>query len=178
MLLRYPTVLVKHGLSKDPRLTAASFVSLAQHSSKVVQAAYGVSESASHDNPALEAAAALAELLTVRLRDAETTGRPTRSAFDQAQDAYPWLKVTGDPALLGRYDRYGLRAMLTLLRHVSGAKEVAAVVDDKTVTLEVPSDRLRGAAGSAFLVEVATWADLEVRVEGAKVVMAWRDHDG
>ena len=178
VLLRYPTVLVKHGLSKDPRLKAASFVSLAQHSSKVVQAAYGVAETAGHDNRPLEAAAALSELLTVRLRDAENAGRPSKASFVPTQDGYPWVKISGDPTVLERFDRFGLRAMLTLLRHVTGAKELAAVLEGKSVTLNVSSNWLTGTAGSGFLIEVATWADVEVRIDGAKIVITARDYHG
>jgi hypothetical protein len=74
MLLHYPGVLVKYGLVADTKLVPASFMALAQQLSKVVQAAYGVSEVAEQENPALEAASALVELLTVRIRDAESGG--------------------------------------------------------------------------------------------------------
>jgi hypothetical protein len=177
MLLRYPMVLVKHGVSNDTRLVAESFLSLAQHSSKVVQAAYGASESAGRDNPALEAASALSELLSIRLRDAETTGKLSRSEFVQSEDDYSWLKLAGVTAQLRQFDRYGLRAILTVLRHVTAAEEIATVVEDGPVTLTIVTNQLISAAGQTLLVEVANWADIEVRIDGTKVIMVARNYD-
>ncbi|NLF76283.1 MAG: restriction endonuclease [Chloroflexi bacterium] len=174
VLLRYPVVLVKHGVSNDSRLVAASFMSLAQHCSKVVQAAYGVSEFADHNNPPLEAAAALSELLTVRLRDAETVGRSSCSPFVLAADGYPWLKVADNASALGGFDRYGLRAMLTLIRHITPADELVVVPDKTAVRLTIPTHHARDVATSALLVEVATWADTEVRADATRLVIVAR----
>ena len=127
-LTHYPAVLVKHGLATDTKLVPASFMALAQQTSKVVQAAYGASELADHDNPALEAASALAELLTVRIRDAEAGDKFVKCPFVQKEDKFHWLTVNGDAAELSGFDRHGLRAVLALVRHVTACKTATAAL--------------------------------------------------
>lgn len=174
ILGRYPAVLVKHGLSKDPTLAAASFVSLAQQSSKVVQAAYGVSIHAGQDNPALEAASALSELLTIRLRDAETAGTSSNTSFQHEQDSYVWMKTTGDPAVLSCFDRYGLRALLSLIRHITGIKELPVSATDTSLAIKTQSLLAQTESAVKLINEVALWGDVEVRIEGETIIIRSR----
>jgi hypothetical protein len=174
MLIQYPSILVKHGLATDKKLTPASFMSLAQQTSKVVQAAHGHSEVANHDNAALEAASALSELLTVRLRDAESGATFIKSPFKPSVDNFEWLTVGGDHKELGTFDRHGLRAVLALLRHVLGIKTPAASVVPGEIRVALPATRVPNPAASGFLTEVAMWGDMEVRVDGSDFVIAAR----
>lgn len=171
VLGRYPAVIVKHGLSKEPHLAPESLLSLAQQSSKVIQAAYGIAELAGNDNPALEAASAVSELLTVRLRDAEMGGQLSGTEFILAHDGYPWLKPANAPTLLSRFDRYGLRAVLAVIRHISAAKELMAATDDNMVTLTLPTHRLSSGSAHGFLIEVSTWANIEIRITGKDTIV-------
>jgi hypothetical protein len=178
ILLRYPSVLIKHGLSKDPRLAAISFLSLAQQSSKVTQSAYGLSETLSQENPALEAAAALSELLTVRMRDVETSGKMRVARFDRRQDEYEWLTASGDLSQLEQCDRYGLRAVLSLIRHITATKLMSVVVSGDGIRITCPATRVAGSAVLNLLTEVAMWGELELRIDGPTVIIQPRSIDG
>jgi len=174
LLMHYPGILVKYDLAADTKLAPAAFMALAQQTSKVVQAAYGASEMANHDNAALEAASALAELLTVRIRDAETGGKFAKSPFVTLVDGFHWLKVSGNGAELGGFDRHGLRALFALLRHVTGTKTATAEVAPGVIRVTLPAGRLPSAAATTLLTEVSLWGDLEVRVEGQDFIISRR----
>jgi len=173
-LMHYPGILVKYGLAADTKLAPASFIALAQQTSKVVQAAYGVSELADHDNPALEAASALSELLTVRIRDAETGGKFTNSPFVLATDHFHWLTVNGNTTELGGFDRHGLRAVLALLRHVTGCNAATAALAPGVIRVALPAGHLPNTAATTFLTEVSLWGDPEVRVDGQEFIISRR----
>ena len=174
ILVNYPGILVKHGLAADNKLTPASFMSLAQQTSKVVQAAHGHSEMANHDNAALEAASALSELLTVRLRDAETGAKFIKSPFSPNVDSFEWLATSGETKELGVFDRHGLRAVLSLLRHVMGTTASAASILPREIRFALPANRIPNPSAMSFLTEVAIWGDIEVRVEGSDFIIAAR----
>ncbi len=173
-LMHYPGILVKHGLAADTKLAPASFVALAQQTSKVVQAAYGKSEVANHDNAALEAASALSELLTVRIRDAETGGTFAKSPFVPAIDGFHWFTVNGNSSELGGFDRHGLRAILALLRHVTGIKNTIADLTPEAMRITLPTGQLPSSNATNLLTEVSLWGDLEVRVEGQDLIIRRR----
>jgi len=174
LLIHHPRVLVKHGLATDSKLTPASFICLAQQTSKVVQAAHGLSEIANQDNAALEAASALSELLTVRIQDAETGGKFMKSPFVPAVDAFDWLTVKGDVAAFSGFDRHGLRALLALLRHVLGAKTQVASIESGKIQISLPTGEVPNPAATDFLTEVAMWGDLELHVKGSTFIIATR----
>ncbi len=165
ILTHYPGILVKYGLAQDTKLVPASFMKLSQETSKIVQAAYGASEMQEWDNPALEAASAMSELLTVRIRDAETEGRIAKTPFILNMDRFHWLSVNGDPALLGGFDRHGLRTVLALLRHVTGCTVATAELTQGVVRVTLPTDCLPNSTAMTLLIEVSQWGDMEVRLE-------------
>jgi hypothetical protein len=174
VLMQYPGVLVKHGLAADSKLTPASFMLLAEKTSRVVQAAFGVSEMANQDNAALEAASALSELLTVRIADAESGRKFRNYPFQPAIDGYRWLSITGDMAELSSFDRHGLRAILTLLRHVTGHGNITAALKAGMIRISIPTERLPNSAATLFLTDVSFWSDLEIRLDGHDFIISRR----
>jgi hypothetical protein len=174
MLMHYPGILVKYGLTPDTKLVPASFMKLSQAASKVVQAAYGASEMMDWENPALEAASAMAELLTVRIKDAETSGGVVKSPFVVETDGFPWLTFKGDLTVLGEFDRHGLRATLALLRHVTGLKAAVAALVKDAVRVTLPGACIPNAAATNVLTEVSFWGDLEVRMLASDFVITRR----
>ena len=177
ILLQHPRVLIKYGLSADQRMIAPSFLSLASQTSKVVQAAYGTAEMSGQHNAALDAASALSELLTVRMEDAEAGTNYTMYPFVLAEDAYDWLKIDGELGQFRQFDRYGLRAILALTRHISGLRELAVTKDGSTLHLSVADGRQPNATAIEFLVEVAMWGDLEILIDGANLTISSRNAD-
>ena len=174
MLDHHPAILVKHGLSTDARLAPASFMSLAQQTSKVIQAAYGTAEADGRDNPALEAASALAELLTAKIKDAENGGKAPAPRFVPTVDGFHWLTVSGDTGVLSGYDRHGLRAVLALLRHVTGVKTATATAGGSAVRITLPAGKLPNTAATTLLLEAGFWGDIEARVEAQDVILSRR----
>jgi hypothetical protein len=173
-LMHYPGILVKYGLTADNRLAPASFLALAEQTAKVVQAAYGVSEIANQLNPALEAASALSELLTVRIRDAETGGKLMKSPFVPAVDLFDWLTLNGGIGDLADFDRHGLRAVLALLRHVTLCNTATATLYSSAIHVTFNSARLTNATAIDFLTQVAFWGDLELRVAEQELIISRR----
>lgn len=173
-LVHFPSILVKYSLAADTKLAPAAFMALAQQTSKVVQAAYGVSEIASHENPALEAASALSELLTVRIRNAENGVKFTISPFVVVADQFHWITFNGNIAELTGFDRHGLRAMLAVLRHVTDFKTATANVNAGAIRVAIPTGHLPNTSAMRFLTEVSLWGDLEIRVEGQDFIISKR----
>ena len=70
LLMHYPGILLRHGIVTDTTLAPAAFMDLAQRTSKVVQAAYGISEMAN-----LENAATRGRVRALRTTDRANQGR-------------------------------------------------------------------------------------------------------
>jgi hypothetical protein len=158
-------------------MIAPSFLSLASQTSKVVQAAYGAAEMSGQHNAALDAASALSELLTVRMEDADAGTNYTTYPFVLAEDAYDWLKIDGELGQFRQFDRYGLRAILALTRHISGLRELAVTKDGRTLHLSMADGRQPNATAIEFLVEVVMWGDLEILIDGANLTISSRNAD-
>ena len=173
-LMHYPALLFKYGLETDTRLTPASFLAIAQNTSKVIQAAYGIAVLADHDNPALEAAAALSELLTVRIRDVEAGEGFVKTAFSPSVDLYSWIKVEGELTQLDGFDRYGLRVLLALLRHTANAQSATVTPEDSALRVSVsPACAPLDSAKNLFC-EMCIWSDLEIRFDGNDPIISRR----
>ena len=81
-------------------------------------------------------------------------------------DGFHWLTFDGDREVLGDFDRHGLRAILALLRHVTGCKAATAALAPGAVRVTLPAGCLPNPAATTLLTEVSLWGDLEVRVQG------------
>ena len=172
ILLRYPQIALKYRLSTDERLIPPSFLALARNTSKIIQAAYGAAEISNYQDSALDAASALAELLTVRMEDIEDGRGYNHYAFSPDQDAYDRLQLSvTNPH---RFDRYGLRALLTAARHVTGYEKLKAEeIDEGVVHVPIAQDGIALAAVSV-LSEIALWADVELEISGTNLVLRAR----
>ncbi len=63
---------------------------------KIIQAAYVGYELGSDGKPALEAAAAVCELLASRMSDLAAYGRPVYAPSDRLEGVYyPWMAISG-----------------------------------------------------------------------------------
>jgi len=175
VLLRFPVVLLKHGLSDDERAIPPSFLSLASQTSKVVQSAYGAAEIAGYNDAALDAASALSELVTVRMGDIEAHYGYVRYPLNPVDDLYDWLQIKGDAANLRHFDRYGLRAFLALVRHVWSVLNLTlASTGPGALRLSFEKEGWPNVAAERFLAEVAIWGDLEMRWEKTDLVVESR----
>lgn len=113
LLLRFPAVLVKYQLAENEEARSQAFMPLAVDVAKFSQSAYSASELGIDSGHFLEAAAALAELLSVRMRDVSIHGQILSSSFQAPIDRYTWLESC--PALAD-FDRFGVRALASVLR--------------------------------------------------------------
>jgi hypothetical protein len=161
--VRYPVVLLKHGIASDPQLNATSLLQLAIASSKVVQAAYGHAEFAGQYNPALESASALSELLTYWLVKAESAVTHSISRFELEIDGYDWLNVSGPRELLSRFDKHGLRAMLSTLRHICNVSTLSGDAGEGELLIAGIGNLSSGAESA--IRELAVWSDIEIVIQ-------------
>ena len=98
----------------------------------------------------------------MRIRDAETGGRFAKSPFVPAIDCYHWFAVNGNSSELGGFDRHGLRAILALLRHVTGIKNTMADLTPEAMRkITLPTGQLPSSTATNLLTEVSLWGDLE-----------------
>ena len=160
VLLRFPAVIAKYGLSDDANAVSPAFVELSEQLAKQVQAALGQTTLTHQTTAELECAAATAELLTARLSEFAEGRRRSLSPFSATLDAFVWMDVTGDIAELGSFDRYGLRALLAFLRYTQHSTRLSFSISDGSITLPLPSPPLPAAA--LALRSLATWADVEL----------------
>jgi hypothetical protein len=131
--------------------------------SKVVQAAYAESVTGLAHESTLELAAALVDLITKRLDDAEA-GTFRRSASKQEDDLYEWCDVP-DGARLENFDRYGIRAILCALRHFEKATRVSLKrVPDARAAFEARPLAQRSPTMLSILTQVALWSNLEIAI--------------
>jgi hypothetical protein len=178
ILERHPEIMIKYSLTDDTRLIPPSFLRLSTEISKTVQAAYGTAEMSGQNNPALEASSALAELLTVRLSEVQSRKLFTPQPFDVAEDTYPWLTVEGSNAGFERFDRYGLRGLFATLRHVIGLHDLSVAGTEDTITVSIAGGRQPNTTGTGLLLEIANWADAELRFSDTAITICPRDDAG
>jgi hypothetical protein len=161
VLKNYPQIAAKYGLlgkSKDAKL---SLQSLMFETMKLAQASYVSHEIGVSNTSALEANAALAELISARYSQIQTYGRITVPISGASAPTYEWLTWCGAS---DGWDEVGIRALLSMARYLTGAKSMRANVDNRQVTLLLESARFEIAeAGEKAFGEIATWADVEIK---------------
>jgi hypothetical protein len=165
LLQRFPVVAVKYGLAKTPFEKDRAFVQLALEASKLTQAAYSASELGHPDPAALEAAAALSELVTTRMNDVARFNSIHVTRYDSIADRYPWQT---DPLDCPGIDAIGLRATLAVSRFVLRAKSVATQFERNVLTLH-PNDasRFDNEAARKLLRLIGLWSEFEVNFSEA-----------
>lgn len=153
---------LKYGLLAPREDNGASFVSLAVDAMKFTQSAYASAALNQQDSASLEAAAALAELLSVRMQDFQSAGKIVVSEIDPNVDLYDWLTISSGKERL-RVDRFGLRALASVFRAVLRCKAVIVEEDERTLLMLSEEKRLAMTdAALSVLRRVGFWSNLEI----------------
>ena len=172
ILLQHPLVIARHSLTDTMERVTPAFLDLSRQTAKYVQAAFGRASIGDAVSPELESAAASAELLTARLEGFQTAARFLPTAFVLDVDGYEWLDIEGDQAALSGYDRYGIRAILTLIRHSQRIDRVLMTVETNSILVDIDHP-LYDAAIDA-LRTLAVWANVEMVVSDTTVLLRHR----
>lgn len=164
ILKSYPQVATKYGLLGKSVGAELSLQSLTFESMKLAQSSYVARELGVSNDVALEASAALSELISLRYSQIRAYGRMIRESGNNAP-SYKWLSWSGPWA---GWDDAGMRALLTMARHLTGSASINVSCSHGEVLLLFESPRfvIDGAREKAF-IEIATWSDVEI-VEIAK----------
>jgi hypothetical protein len=126
LIARDELLSVKYGFARTEPARHVATLPLLWLAAKSIQDAYGSAAIHGEDRPSLEAAAALAELAVVQA-EALVSARSTVFAFVGTRDGYSWCRC-GAGTDLKAFDRYGLRAVLAVMRLFSGANVVRLTV--------------------------------------------------
>jgi hypothetical protein len=155
----YPNVAVKYGL-RDQAYLGSAFLELAVELMKFVQTAYVAHGLSCDFEPALEAAAAVSELLTQRLDDLKQYGRSVASTLTAGGPGYDWVDSASE---LPDFEEISLRALLSVFRVITGASQIHAESSMSGATFHavVPRFPLEG-TGKRTLEAVALWTNLDV----------------
>ena len=169
-LASYPSVRVKYGLA-EAAASDVEFLPLLLEITKMAQASYVANDFGSDPVPGLEAAAALAELVSLRMDQVRRHGHPVAEGLVNVAPDYGWLSWQGD---VGSWEEAGLRALLASHRYLLAASGSAVSVQDGValVQLAEPRGRLTPAVRGS-LARIAMWANIEVELEdtGASLKM-------
>ena len=162
ILSRFPSVRLKYGLLEAQNDKGASFVSLAVDAMKFTQSAYAAAELGQKDRGSLEAAAALAELLSARMQDFESVGKIVIAGIDPNVDLYPWLTISL-PGELPPVDRFGFRALASVFRAALLCETVSVKKDGGTLAMLSEGKGLAMTSSAlSVLQRVGFWSNFEV----------------
>lgn len=159
ILKSYPQVAAKYGLLGKSVEAELSLQSLTFEAMKLAQSSYVARELDVSNELTLEATAALTELISLRYSQIRTYGRMIRQSGETVP-SYKWLSWSGS---WGDWDDAGMRAILTMARHLTGAASINADCSggEVSIVLENPRFAIDGPGEKAF-VEIASWSDAEV----------------
>jgi hypothetical protein len=162
ILSRFPAIRLKYGLLSPSDDKGASFVSLAIDATKFTQAAYAASMMNQKDRISLEAAAALSELLSVRMKDFESVAKIMVAEIDPNVDRYEWLTISFAGKTLP-LDRFGFRALASVFRATLRCTWVCVQEQDGAVVFLPKEKRLTTTDASlSVLRRVGFWSNVEI----------------
>ena len=162
ILSRFPAIRLKYGLLSSSDDKGASFVSLAIDATKFTQASYAASMMNQNDRISLEAAAALAELLSARMMDFETAARIVVAEIDPKVDQYEWLTISSAGKALP-LDRFGFRALASVFRATLRCSSVCVQEQDGVFVFLPKEKRLTTTSASlSVLRRVSFWSNVEI----------------
>ncbi|MBY3345377.1 restriction endonuclease [Rhizobium laguerreae] len=160
VLKNYPHVAAKYGLLGKTTDAELSLQTLMFEATKLAQASYVSHELGVANTSAMEAGAALAELVSARYSQIRTYGRIIIPVNVTTAPNYEWLSWSGS---LAGWDDIGIRALLTMVRHLTGSKSIKADSTGKHLTLLLTDARfVIAGTGDRTFGELATWADVEI----------------
>lgn len=125
-------VALKYGLREPASAFDYDFGPLSALLTKTVQASYSANWFKTESSRALEAAAAIAELLTLRMEQVARFGRFSSVEWDFQDALYPWITVAGE---LAGFDPIGLRAVCAYLRFTAKWDDVSLSMHDRSAIL-------------------------------------------
>ena len=159
----HPRIAVMYGLSEGAERIDASVLPLSIVIAKTAQAAFLADSFGASPTIALEAAAALSELLSRRLDDLKKYGRFTPMADAGDTLDFTWVSQSGSSSA---WEGVGLRATLAFARHVLGAEEANVTIDGVSATTTFDKARFTiGGSGAADLDMVAGWCGFDLIYE-------------
>lgn len=161
-------IAAKYGLADHPSDTILSISPLVLQLMKAAQDSYTAIQFGLHANEALEANAALAELLSLRLEQMLHYGKFVPSAKCDVAPEFDWLTWVGNVA---PWEEIGLRAFLTMLRYITRADDLNVLGQDESAQIECRKARFPlDPSTMKTLVDIAQWADIELHaIDGATV---------
>lgn len=158
----FPQILVKYGLTESPLTdSAVSILPLTKLLTKYADVGNTYSAFGRNRDRIDDVVQALAELISARIEEVETTGKTIQVPFSADRDGYSWIE--DNSALeIARLDRYAVRALLALIRCHSTIEpiEVSANGNILLIACDPPSvtsfhDDLR---------TIAFWGSVTVRI--------------
>lgn len=160
ILLNYPSVAAKYGLLGTSAKAELSLQSLMSEAMKLAQSSYVSHELGLSASASLEANAALAELISARQSQIRSYGRIVTTTTNALAPNFDWLTWTGP---VDGWDEVGTRALLTMVRYLTGSQSIQAVSHLKRLTLKLEGARFEiTATTEKTFTEIAIWADIEV----------------
>ncbi len=160
VISQHPAVALKYGLFAISEHSSPGFLALTNEVMKFAQSAY-VAHALDRDPLIeLEAAAALSELLTSRMKDLEVFGRIVMSRPVQANWQYDWLSIAGE---LDDVDETSARAIASTLRYITRSKIIMLrrVNENLEFSTEKPKFKLEDSS-MALLRKVLMWTNLDL----------------
>lgn len=125
MLTTFPDIALAYGIGRSPEPhDAVGPISMIL--TKIVQSAYMAKELGQDFSAALDASAALSELISKRLDELGRFGRFVDEETQNPGMDYPWAKSNDGVSALANdtWDEVSVRAMLSYIRYVAGAVEM------------------------------------------------------
>ncbi|RYF50884.1 MAG: hypothetical protein EOO38_04590 [Cytophagaceae bacterium] len=156
-------IAVMYGLSEGDQRIDASVLPLTIAIAKTAQAAFLSDSFGNSPTVALEAAAALSELLSKRLDRLKKYGIFSPDADAGETLDFDWLRQTGSSAA---WEGVGLRAILAFARHIAGAGSAQLDVGEEIATLILEEARFKiSGTGAVDLDMIAGWCGLTLQYE-------------
>jgi len=175
LLEQMPSIQIKYGLSKNPASQAAvSLLPLSTMTLKFTQAAYSEGIFLGNSFHMLEAAAALADLFTNRLKQLQQYGAWIMDGT-RVEDIYSWLEIA-DGINISLIDRYFLRAIICVYKSMVKCINVRLLLKDNDIEISAEDNqRELMEAQRQDLREIALLSDCEISFEQNNVVIRVRE---
>jgi hypothetical protein len=156
---RFPIIAAKYGLKIAPPPKVRQFLDLAVEISKITQGAYASVIVNGNADLAIECAAALSELFSLRCEDIAAYGQFIPIGEEITHEKYAWIEGTSDRLI---YDT-ATRAVVATIRYALGARALRVSEDDGGFKLTPIDARiLLRPSAEHLLALVGVWADMEV----------------
>lgn len=152
-----------------------SFVSVSEVMRGLVLSAYAFSEINDFNNPALEVAAAIAELIAVRMRNLDEYGRMAFSRVNSEGSFYDWIDCDDEIDFL---DEFGFRAIVALFRYTTRSGRVRVKKDNDAILLIPLSSKLSVTSAATEAISITSfWTAYEasISVDGSSIVLLERN---